>query len=192
MKFSEDELKQKKRDFAQIVMALQTYYPRENLLPTEASIDLWFRALCDIDARVLAAALNKWVMTQKWPPTIAELREQAQAITEGELPSWGKAWETVQDAVHCHGYYEYNAAVADMDAITRAVVDFIGWQNICLSTNHEATRANFRDLYEREAKRRKEERNIPEAVKTVIANIQRMLQQKEQEKIESGKEDAKQ
>ena len=174
----------KKSEFAEIVMAMQTYYPRENMLPNEHAIELWFEALKDIDARVLGTALKRWVATRKWPPTIADLREQSQLITSGDLPAWGKAWETVQDAIHMHGYYEYNAACGMFDAVTRSVVDFIGWDNICLSENHEATRANFRNMYEQEVARKKEERKVPEAVQKVIQNIQELLQKKDTGKIE--------
>lgn len=176
----------KKSEFAQIVMALQTYYPREKLLPNDDAINLWYEALQDLDAVVLGTALKRWVSTQKWPPTIAELREQAQLVTSGDLPSWGKAWETVQDAIHIHGIYEYNAACKMFDAVTQSVVDFIGWDNICMSDNHEATRANFRMLYDQEAKRKKEERNVPPAVQAVIQNIQELLQKKAAE-IEAKK-----
>lgn len=66
-----------KTEFASIAMALRTYYPRENMLPNDAALDLWFEALQDLNAGVVEAALKKWVKIEKWPPTIADLREQA-------------------------------------------------------------------------------------------------------------------
>lgn len=170
----------KKEEFAQIAMAIRTYYPRENILPNDNALDLWFDALCDIEGPVLGAALKKWVTTQKFAPTIADLREQSEIITNGDLPDWGAAWEKVQDAVHYHGFYAYNNAMNSLDDITRTCVNRIGWDNLCLSTNHEASRANFRSIYEQEVRRRREVRRIPQALQNMIAD---MFAQKAQERI---------
>lgn len=64
-----------KQEFASVAMALQTYYPRFNLLPNDHALDLWFEQLADIDANVMQAAVKKWAAKEKWPPTIADLRE---------------------------------------------------------------------------------------------------------------------
>ena len=73
-----------KREFATFAAALKTYYPRENLLPNPQAMELWYRQLQDIPCQLAEMALNKWVATNKWPPSIAEIREQASAIKNGE------------------------------------------------------------------------------------------------------------
>ena len=67
-----------KQEFAVIAMALQTYYPRFNLLPNDKALELWHEQLQDIDAKVMGEAVKKWASKEKWPPTIADLREQCQ------------------------------------------------------------------------------------------------------------------
>ena len=86
-------------------MALRTYYPKEQLLPNQQAMELWYRELCDIPYNVAEAALRKWVATNKWSPTIADLREMAATVTEGEMPDWGEGWEQVLKAIKKYGSY---------------------------------------------------------------------------------------
>lgn len=163
-------------EFAKIAKAIGTYYPRENIMPNEQAIQLWYNELCDLEYAPTAAALRRWVSTQKWSPSIAELREATMTVCYGAAPDWGAAWETVIDAVHVHGFYEYNAAMNSLDETTRQVVDRIGWDNICLSDNHEATRANFRMIYENVVKRKTEERQLAPQLVEHINEIQKKLE----------------
>lgn len=61
------------QEFAKFAMGLKTYYPRENLLPNRPAMELWYRQLQDLPYEVAETALNKWVSTNKWSPSIAEI-----------------------------------------------------------------------------------------------------------------------
>ena len=97
-----------KQEFAQFVMALKTYYPRETLLPNNQAVELWFRQLSDIPYNVAEIALNQWVATNKWSPSIADIREAANGIQNDEKFDWGEGWEQVQHAIRYYGYYTNN------------------------------------------------------------------------------------
>ena len=94
-----------KKEFALFASALRTYYSKENLLPNSQAMELWFRQLMDIPYPVAEATLNKWVATNKWSPSIAEIRELAAEIQNGKLPDWGEAWEETCKAISRYGYY---------------------------------------------------------------------------------------
>ena len=72
-------------EFAKFAMALKTYYPRENLLPNQQAMDLWFSQLQDIPYKVAEVGLNKWVSLNKWSPSIADIREMASTVANGEF-----------------------------------------------------------------------------------------------------------
>ena len=59
-----------------------------------------------------------------------------------------------------------------MDEITRATVERLGYQNLCLSENQTADRARFKDIYEQIAERKKWESHLPDALKIAIKNAQ--------------------
>lgn len=159
-------------EYAKFAMALKTYYPRESILPNEAAMDLWFIQLQDLDYKLAEAALNKWVATCRWSPTIADIREEAANISAGEIGDWADGWQQVQRAISRFGFYRPAEALESMDEITRKCVERLGFVNICTSDNMPADRANFRKIYEAYAEREKTERQIPAATKKQISQLQ--------------------
>ena len=162
-----------KKEFAIFAAALKTYYPKENLLPNQQAMELWFRQLQDIPYMVAEAALNKWVATQKWSPSIAEIREMAVTVTAGEKPLWSDGWEQVLKAIKKYGMYAIPEAMASFDDITRQTVQRMGFRELCLSENPMQDRANFRMIFEQLADRKEKEQQLPVSLTNLIGEIQR-------------------
>lgn len=141
------------KEFAIFADALRTYFPREALLPNNQAMELWFMQLQDIPYPVAEAALNKWVATNKWSPSIAEIRELSAEIKNGRLPDWGEAWDETCKAIKRYGFYRAQEAIASLSPLTRETVNRLGFTNLCMSENPTADRANFRTCYEIVAKR---------------------------------------
>lgn len=160
-----------KKEFAIFAMALKTYFPRDNLLPTEEAMELWYRELQDIPADVATAMLRKWVDTEKWPPSIAEIRSMCGEIAHGKLPDWGEAWREVEKAIGRYGYMAEEKALDSMSPTTQKAVLKIGWRGICMSENPDTIRAQFRQVYEICVNREIEDRQLPPALKDTIAQI---------------------
>lgn len=160
-----------KKEFALFASALRTYYSKENLLPNSQAMELWFRQLMDIPYPVAEATLNKWVATNKWSPSIAEIRELAAEIQNGKLPDWGEAWEETCKAISRYGYYRPKEALASLSPLTRKTVDRLGFTNLCLSENPTADRANFRQCYEIVAKREQEAQVLSLPLQQIIQQL---------------------
>lgn len=160
-------------EFGRVVMALRTYYPRENILPNEQAVELWFYQMQDIPYDVAALVLGRWAATNKWSPTIADIREQAAEVTAGKSKDWGDGWQQVLKAISRFGYVAEDQALDSMDELTRRVVQRLGFRNICQSTDIVADRANFRMIYETEQKRAKQDAQTPQKIKDMIALIER-------------------
>lgn len=160
-----------KKEFAMFASALRTYYSKENLLPNSQAMELWFRQLMDIPYPVAEATLNKWVATNKWSPSIAEIRELAAEIQNGKLPDWGEAWEETCKAISRYGYYRPKEALASLSPLTRKTVERLGFTNLCLSENPTADRANFRQCYEIVAKREQEAQVLSLPLQQIIQQL---------------------
>lgn len=160
-----------KQEFSMFAMALKTYYPKEALMPNQQAVELWHSQLYDISYEVARAVLNKWVAVNKWPPTIADIREQAADIVTGELPDWSEGWEQVLKAIGKYGMYRQQDALNSMDEITRKCVERLGFINICTSENISADRANFRAIYESLAERQRRHMQIPDSTKVLIQQL---------------------
>lgn len=161
-----------KKEFATLAMAIRTYYPKENILPNQQALELWYRELQDIPVEVADAALRKWVATNKWSPSIAELRETAAEVRNGEIPEWGEGWEKVLMAIRKYGSYREREALDSLDPMTRTCVQRLGFRNICMSENIATDRANFRMMYESIAEREQTRQQVALPLQEAISRIQ--------------------
>lgn len=161
-----------REEFARLVMALKTYYPKDELIPNQQAAELWFYQLQDIEYKIAEMALNKWVATNRWSPRISDIRQAAAEIVSGETADWSEGWEQVIKAVESIGMYREQQALESMDEITRRCVERLGFQQICMSNNITADRANFREIYEAEAERAKTRAQIPERLRALIEKTQ--------------------
>ncbi len=161
-----------KKQFAAFAMALKTYYPREQLLPNQQAMELWFRELCDIPFDVAEMALRKWVATNKWSPSIADLREMTSGIVNGDPMSWGESWEKALEAVRKYGSYNKGKALESLDPITRKCVESIGYMELCMSENIMADRAHYQRIFEVYSKREQTNQRIAAPLLDAISRLQ--------------------
>ena len=160
-----------KKEFSMLVMALRTYYPKEQILPNQQAMELWYRELQDIPYAVAEAGLRQWVSTNKWSPSIAEIREITTHIQQGSVADWGEGWEQVLTAIRKYGTYRIPEAMESFDPITKKCVERLGFRNICLSENINQDRANFRMIYEQLAEREKKEMQLSAPLQQLIQGI---------------------
>lgn len=161
-----------KKEFGLFASALRTYYPKEQILPNQQAMELWYRELQDIPYTVAEAGLRKWVSTNKWSPSIAEIREMTSTVQHGDIADWGEGWEQVIMAIRRYGSYRIPEAMESFDPITRQCVERLGFRNICMSENIAADRANFRMMYEQIANRQKADNQMSVPLRQLISQIQ--------------------
>lgn len=162
-----------KAEFTKLAMAMKTFFPKEErLLPNAQAMELWFMQLADIPYDVAVVALNKWVATEKWSPSIAEFRRTVTDVTSETVIDWGEAWEQVCRKISRYGSYDEAKAMKELPPLAAKAAAQIGWRNLCFSENQAADRANFRMIYERLAERKKQDAQIPPALRDMIGKMQ--------------------
>lgn len=136
---------------------------------------LYVEMLSDIPPQILSAAVKKLIMTNKFLPSIAEIREVAYGIkgiiSGTAAPDESEAWGEVVKAIQSVGYY--GKPTFTHEAIT-AAVDNIGWQDICMTSRDGTStlRAQFRRAYQLAAERQKNNRD--NAVLGISTNNERL------------------
>lgn len=143
----------------------------------DARMRLYVEMLSDIPPQILEAAIKKLIMTNKFLPSIAEIREVAYGI-KGTIsgtaaPDESEAWGEVAKAVRSVGYY--GKPKFSHEAIT-AAVNNIGWQDICMTTydGMNTLRSQFRRAYQLAAQRQKDNRD--NAVLGISPNNEKLKQ----------------
>lgn len=151
-------------EFAKLALAIREMYPQSGVLQTKTSMEIWYQLISDLPYEEASATLSSWMSTNKWPPTVADIREGAAKSIIPEIPEWSAAWETVLAAISRWGMYRQAEALATMDETTRETVNRIGWQYICWSENISIERANFRDIYTSIKSRKDQQAKLPESL----------------------------
>lgn len=164
-------------------------YPRDNMFHIPKVVDVWFKQLEDLNYGIAMAALNKWIATEKWAPTIADIRSMYVDIVNGnDTADWSKAWEQVNKVISKYGYYRPDDAYKELGEVNEIAVETvrrIGYGKLCMSENQTADRANFRDIYCELTKRAKQDAQIPKQLRLVIDKMQNLrISGDEQKKLE--------
>lgn len=160
-----------REQFKTLCKGMKAVYTQETFLPDADAFNIWFSLLGDLDYKLLSAAIQKYMLTNKFPPTIADLRELATNIHCGDVPDWGEGWEKVLKAIRKFGSYRETEALESMDYLTRTCVERLGFRNICLSEDINLDRANFRMIYEQLADRTKKENVLPPSLSNTIKQL---------------------
>lgn len=162
-----------KEEFGKIAVVLKTYYPTDNFLPNKESVELWYYQLKDLDYKLMQAVINKWVATNKWQPSIAELREMALEISMGKIPSWSEAWEEVMNAIRKYGAYGAPEALTSMHPLTQEVVSRIGFSNLCMVPTETigVEMSHFRRIYEAMQREAQIERALPDSLQEHLKEL---------------------
>ena len=174
-------------DFRTIALGMRTVYTKDNFLNSPEEVKIWYQLLGDLPYEVLNIAVQKYMTTERFPPTTADLRKITTELTEDVPSDWGHGWEQVRNAIRRYGTYDSKGALDSMDEVTRAVVTRMGWQEICLSENMEVDRANFRMIYEQLAKKETERMQLSPKLQEQLSKLQ--LMQEETKMLTNKEED---
>ena len=163
-----------KQELATLVLAMQAMYGDE-FIGTEEAMDVWFALLYDLDYKILSKALQKHMLTNKFKPTVAELREIYVDLICPVISDWSEGWEQVSKAIGHYGMYRTEEAVESFDEVTREAVKRLGFQNICLLENIVADRARFAEIYQAIQQRKRIAVNIGRALPDLQEFINKRL-----------------
>lgn len=90
-----------KQEMIQAVAVIVSAYPAHDKFKDDTSIEamvnVWYDFFKDDDAKLVGSAVRKHISENKWPPSIAEIREQMAFIMHPELLPPDIAWGMVSD-----------------------------------------------------------------------------------------------
>lgn len=124
-----------------LIKTLVSAYPRQEL--KEDTIKTYVHFLKDLDFKLAERVIAQHIRTQKWLPTIAEIRE-AGAEAVHYLPTTEQAMAIVREASR-HGSYRM---VAENELLSQAV-DTVGWQRLVSSECSDPLFRQIKEAYDR-------------------------------------------
>jgi len=80
-----------KKEFAVLIAVLDNSYKTQPA--TKETLRIWYESLKDIEYQVAHQAIQKILLTSKFYPTIAEIRESCYKLLNGEQMTGDEAWD---------------------------------------------------------------------------------------------------
>jgi hypothetical protein len=139
---------------------------------------MWYIAFKDQEFKTVLLASEKYILTNKFPPTIADIREEVVKILHPTPDNGEQKWFEVLEAVKKYGSYNEPEALASLDEMTRQAVKAIGYRTICLSEKIGVERAHFFKIYNSMAKKEHDQNIVPKRIIEQIIKIQNVTPKK--------------
>ena len=161
-----------KEEFKVLVKGMKAVYAQPTFIPDQDAFNMWYALLGDLQYEVCMLAIKKFMLTNKFPPTVAEIRELAANVQNGDPLTWGESWERALGAVRRFGSYGKLEALESLDPLTRKCVESIGYMELCMSENIMVERAHFQKVFEVFQKREQTSKQMPLQLQQAIQRVQ--------------------
>ena len=160
--------------FAILVKAMKAVYSDPKFITDQDAFNVWYELLKDIPYELCQAAIHRYMSTNKFPPTIADIRQLATEIVTPEQMNEGEAWSKVYKAI-CNS--TYNSA-AEFEKLPKECQKAVGnpailkeWASLDMDEVNTVIQSNFMRSYKVECKRAREYAQLPEGTKQLISKI---------------------
>lgn len=168
-----------KADAARLVAIVVTAYPNYDKFrdaeAVKATVSLWAMMFANDDGGLVGLAVQKHIATNKWPPSVAEIRELMLELKAPDLIPPDKAWLAVSDLLYSQGQYNHGDLHQQLPPLVARAVESIGWGNLwemhrsyCVGGKPGMDRVAFMQQYEPMYQREKIRAMTPEDITAKI------------------------
>lgn len=169
-----------REEFKVIVKAMKAVYTDPKFIPDKDAFEVWYALLGDLSYEQANIAVQKYMLTEKFPPTIADIRDKAVEIVEDVDTSMSElqAWSLVRKAIG-NGYYHAEEEYAKLPVACQKAIGGPAFLRECavLDSDQVATveQSHFIRNYRTTLQRMKEDAKIPDAVRARLAELRSVV-----------------
>ena len=157
--------------FTKCIKVLELNYDKLNVTSDIDKLMLWYDMLGNRNEIEFMLGVKKHIATNTFAPTIACLNKAMASNIVNNAPDGLSAWAELQSAIRKWGMYHEGEALDSLSPETRAVVNALGFTNLCTSENQMADRAHFIKLYESRACNNKERETVGDKLSGMITQV---------------------
>jgi len=110
-----------KEEFGKLVKGLKSVYADPKFIADQYAFDMWHALLSDCEYKVVAEATKKYMMTNKFPPTPADIREATYKETATDEINPNQAWTMVYKAI-CNSNYNAKSEFEKLPPLVQQAV----------------------------------------------------------------------
>lgn len=167
------EEKKRKEQFGYLVALAVSNFPNMQDKDLSMTAVLWEEMLSDLPFGLVKNALIKVLVTAKYWPTVAEIREAALSLQNPRAITAAEAWSQANAALDKYGYYRADEGMRSLPpAIQKTLRACGGWAAVCTTENIDTIRAQFMRMFGDFAKTEREYEILPQSVKQFLAGVE--------------------
>ena len=170
-----------KAEFSILAKAMKAVYSDPKFIADTDAMMVWYELLKDIQYELCQAAIHKYMSTNKFPPTIADIRQLATEISTPEVLNEMEAWSLVYKAI-CNSAYH---AKEEFDKLPKECQKAVGnpailreWAGLEVSEVNTVIQSNFMRSYKVESKRSQEFKQLPQSTREYIGALSQKMSPK--------------
>ncbi len=162
-----------REEFALIVKGLKAVYTSQNFMPDKDSFDVWYAMLSDLPYQVVNVTAQQYMLSEKFPPTIADLRNKAAELTAPTEMNEMEAWSMVSRAIRDSAYHAKERFEQFPEPVKKAVgsPEILRSWGMSEDFNENVAQSHFIATYRTVLKREKEYNALPEPMKKALDGI---------------------
>lgn len=160
-----------------ILGTLKTAYPKFYAEMTKQemynTIDLWTEMFAHENPALVVAAVKNLINTFKWPPTIADIKEEMYKLTEKDNEAPIEIWNKIKSAIRNSGYNSYE----EFQKLPEVARKFVGSPNqlrewaLDIDYNDSVVKGQFFKQIEIIQKREKDSKLMLPEVKDIVDKL---------------------
>jgi predicted alpha/beta-fold hydrolase len=158
--------------------AYPSYYKDMRREDAHQIIELWAMMFVDDNAAIVTEAIKAMIVTLKYPPSIADVKEKIRLITQPEQQTELEAWGIVLAAIKDANYH----AQEHFDKFPPVIQKIIGspnqlreWAMMESDTTNSVIQSNFMRSYTAKMKNEQQMQALPNSTKNMIARLQEKI-----------------
>ena len=157
--------------FSTLVKGMKAMYPDPKFIADKYAADLWYQMLSDLPYEIANAAVQKHILTSSFPPTVADIRKAATALTTPQEQNAEEAWSRAKLAIR-NGIYHAEEEFAELpEAVQRAIGSPDNLRNMAMMDSEDLNtveKSHFIRTYNVELTKSRENALMPERMKALI------------------------
>ena len=119
-------------------------------------INAWHEFFKETPEQEFNKAIRNIINKYDYFPTISQVKKEIANNQTSDIPSAEDEWEEVLKVVHRYGTYRQDKALENLKPYTAYIVNHIGYQIICMSSDNTWNRKEFIAEYNQLKEREKE------------------------------------
>ena len=155
-----------------IKAAYPAFYKDKSKSELQTVVVLWASLFKDDQQQIVEEAVKALMCTLKYPPTIADVKEKIQELTQPEQLTEMEAWNLVKKAMNTSYYTESCRSLPPaLQRIVGSPNQLKQWAFMGTDTVNSVIQSNFMRSYKVVAKREREYAKLPESSKQLMEQL---------------------